>query len=332
MEIDPIMLEADTPGQALTLRALRFRGTGLGPVVYMQAAIHAHEMPGTVALDRLVPRLEAAERTGRLRGDVTLVPHANPIGLTQALYGETLGRFDFNERINFNRSFPAEPAEALAGRPASEQLKATLLSLATQADVVLDLHCDDEGPVYLYVLERKLDQGHQLARALQASVILTSDGADPYSFNLSVATRWAAEGRQNDRRFSATVELRGLADVTPELADRDAQGLYRYLVDIGAVEDQLPEAPPVAPVVGDSDDAELIPTPVPGALLLEVEVGDWVRQGQRLAVIVTEAGTSRHDLLSPHDGLVVTRRELRFLRRGDYAVKVLRHPIPEGAA
>ncbi len=328
MEIEHVALESDTPGQCLTLRVYRFRGSESGPGVYMQAALHAHEIPGLVALDRLIPHLEAAEREGRLAGSVTLVPHANPIGLAQAVFGETLGRFDFNERVNFNRSFPTAPPELLEGRPASERLKATLIALAVEADVVLDLHCDDEGPVYLYVAERQLEEGRRLARAMQAAVILTDAGDDPISFDLAVATQWSKEGIESDSRFAATVELRGMIDVTHALADRDAAGLYRYLVGIGSVSDTLPNIVSEDAITGDVDAAQLISTPVPGALLYDVAIGDWVAEGQRLAVVISTAGKDHHPIRAPFEGFVMTRRDRRFVRRGENIIKVLRHPRP----
>jgi hypothetical protein len=328
MEIEHITLDSDTPGLELSLRVFRFRSSGNGPAVYMQGALHSQEIPGMVALDRLIPRLAAAENEARLGGDVTLVPLANPIGLAQGVFGQTLGRFDLNDRVNFNRSFPSEAADKLTGRPAAERLKATLLALAEKADVVLDLHCDDEGPVYLYVSERQLDEGRRLARAMQATVVLTDASDDPISFDLAVGVRWAAERRDGDARFAATIELRGMMDVTPAFAEQDADGLYRYLVDVGTVIDDLPAISPVDPIIGDVDAAQLIPTPVPGALLYDVEIGDWVKEGQRLAVVLSEPGTVDHEIRSPFDGQVMTRRDLRFVRRGDDVIKVLRHPLP----
>ena len=328
MEIEHITLDSDTLGQALSLRVFRFRGSGGGPAVYIQGALHSQEMPGMVAIDRLIPRLEVAETEGLLSGDVTLVPLANPIGLAQAMYGQTLGRFDANTRINFNRSFPSKAADELTGKPVAERLKATLLAIAEQADVVLDLHCDDEGPVYLYVSERQIEEGRRLARAMQATVILTDASDDPISFDLAVGVRWAAQNRNQDARFSATVELRGMTDVTLELAAQDAEGLYRYLIEIGTVNDELPSISPIEPIVGDVDAAQLIPTPVAGAILYDVGFGDWVKEGQRLVVVLSEPGLANHEICSPFDGQVMTRREVRFARRGDDVIKVLRHPLP----
>lgn len=329
MIIERFSLKSDTLGQELFLSVFRFRGSGNGRAVYIQAALHSHELPGTVALDRLIPVLEAAESDGRLMGNVTLVPHANPIGLAQGIFGETLGRFDLNGRVNFNRSFPKENLEKLSGRPAAEQLKSVLLALAEKADVVLDLHCDDEGPIYLYVFKRQIEDGLRLANAMKATVILTDTRDDPISFDLAVGARWSAENCEGDARFAATIELRGLVDVSPEYAQQDADGLYRYLVDIGTVIDELPAINPVKTIIGDVDDARLIDTPVPGVVLYDVEIGDWVVEGQRLAVVMSEPGIGYHEILSPFDGQVMTRRDRRLARRGDAVIKVLRHPFPK---
>lgn len=328
MEIERVTLEADTPGQEFFLRVLRFRGSAQGPAVYMQAGLHANELPGMVALDRLIPRLEAAERDGRLAGNVTLVPQANPIGLAQAIFGETFGRFDDNSRINFNRSFPKDTAASAPGSLATDRLKSILLALAVETDVVLDLHCDYEGPVYLYVAEHQIAEGRRLARAVQAMVILTDPSYDLGTFDMSALAQWAAQKRPGESRFAATIELRGMMDVTWELAERDADGLYRYLVDIGVVIDRLPDIVAADPVSGDVDAAQLIAAPVPGALLFDAKVGDWVKKGDRLAVVVSDAGTDHHEILSPHDGLVMSRWRQRFIRRGEYVAKVLRHPRP----
>ena len=324
METEHVALASDTPGQDFSIRVLRFRGQGDGPAVYLQAALHAHEFPGMVALDRLIPMLEQAEAQGRIAGDITVVPHANPIGLAQGLNGEVLGRFDFHSRLNYNRSFPSGTPESRVGRPADDRLKATLLAMATSADIVLDLHCDDEGPVYLYVGERQVDQGLELARAIGAEDILFDRGDAILSFDIAVLSRWAAEERPGDTRFAATVEYRGMRDVTHAYAQTDAEGLYRYLAQVGAVRDTPAPIVTAEPLVAHIDDAELIHSPVPGAILYDVAIGDRVEKGQRLAAILPEPGSPPHDLCAPFAGTVMTLLQFRFVRRGDHALKVLR--------
>jgi predicted deacylase len=55
MKIELIPLEGDTPGHAFTLRVVRFGQAEAGPDIYMQAGLHANELPGMLALDRLIP-------------------------------------------------------------------------------------------------------------------------------------------------------------------------------------------------------------------------------------------------------------------------------------
>lgn len=326
METRNITLDSDTPGQVLVLRVLFFAGTGGGPSVYLQAGLHATELAGTVALDRLIPRLAAAEAEGRLAGDITLVPHANPIGLAQSVHDAPLGVYDLNSRINFNRDFPTESADQMAGRPVAELLKAHLIGMAEAADVVLDLHGDDEAPVYLFVLESQCEAGRLLARSIGAEVILTEANTDLMSFDLAVLSRWAAQQRAGDRRFAATVELRGVMDVTPEFAEIDAAGLYSYLAQIGTVVDDLPYITSDEPVMIDGNSAEMILTPEPGALLYNIGVGERVSNGQLVATILPEAGSPPHEIRAPFEGIVLSRRAVRFLRRGSDVLTLLRHP------
>ena len=50
-------------------------------------------------------KLEALEAAGKLRGEVVIVPVANPIGLNQHVLGLLAGRFETNSAQNFNRNF-----------------------------------------------------------------------------------------------------------------------------------------------------------------------------------------------------------------------------------
>ena len=99
-------------------------------------------------------------------------------------------------------------------------------------------------------------------------------------------------------------------------------------MDFGIVIDELPDIVAADPVLGDVDAAQLIVSPVPGALLFNVQVGDWIKEGECLAVVVSDAGTDHHEIRSPFkDGLVMTRRDRRFARVcGENVIKILRHP------
>ena len=328
MKIELMEIGADTPGQSNVIRVLTYGASGAGSSVYIQAALHAQEIPGVVAIDALLPKLEAAEQQGKLKGKITLVPHANPLGLAQSVFATNLGRFDMNSRTNFNRAFPKldGPTPDVAAKSVVEKLKVTLLGLAVEADVVLDLHCDDEGPVYLYAPEPMLANARLLSSALDASTILTYASEGGGTFDEAVYFHWlrATGGMIPAKKLVSTVELRGILDVSDTFAETDANNLYRYLAAVGAIDDASQNLSSREPIVSDEALAELIPTPVSGAVLYCVEVGDKVRAGQCVARIVSEAGMPHHQILAPADGTVITRRERRFLRKGEDVLKILK--------
>jgi predicted deacylase len=77
-------IAGDTEGVSYEFPVFRFEGADkAAPSAYLQAALHAGELPGVVAIDALMPMLEKAEAEGRIKGDITIVPQANPIGRAQ---------------------------------------------------------------------------------------------------------------------------------------------------------------------------------------------------------------------------------------------------------
>ena len=74
-------------GSQKTLTSFHFgkrsEGSDCGPKVYIQASLHAEELPGMLVAHHLRAMLESAETAGQIRGEIILVPVANPIGLAQ---------------------------------------------------------------------------------------------------------------------------------------------------------------------------------------------------------------------------------------------------------
>ena len=86
-------IAGDTEGVSYEFPVFRFAGAGkAAPSAYLQAALHAGELPGVVAIDTLMPALNKAEAEGRIRGNITIVPWANPIGRAQYHFGERPAR------------------------------------------------------------------------------------------------------------------------------------------------------------------------------------------------------------------------------------------------
>lgn len=224
-------------GSRKTLTAFHYGTAGARPKVYIQASLHAGELPGMLVAHHLRVLLEAADAAGELRGEVVLVPAANPIGLTQRLYHHPQGRFELNTAENFNRHYPAladaiwdavqgplsADAEAnvtlvraavadwlQAWQPETElqSMRRHLLLLAHDADTVLDLHCDAEATLHLYTEEPCWPALEPLARLLGCQAVLLAKDSGGGSFDECLSGLW---WRLRDRILDA-----GLQGIPPE--------------------------------------------------------------------------------------------------------------------
>ena len=175
-----IQLPKMSPGTTRSVTWLRYGKAGARPKVYIQAAIHANELPGAMLLHHLMPMLAEADQAGSIRGEIVLVPTVNPIGQSQLIGNAHQGRYELLSRDNFNRNWldlsevvaervgrklgqDAVANVALIRKAALAALKATqplnelqtmrveMMKLSIDSDVVLDLHCDMEAALHLFV-------------------------------------------------------------------------------------------------------------------------------------------------------------------------------------
>lgn len=330
-------LPGDTEGVSYELTVFRFKGSSkTAPTAYIQAALHAGELPGVVAVHALMPKLAAAEAEGRILGDITIVPAANPVGRAQYHFGELEGRFHLGTRTNFNRDFPLldRPDKGALPplKPASTvdtRLKRLLVELSMGHDIVLDLHCDDEGVPYLYVPAQLWPAMQDCAAAMGVDAVILWDGPSGAAFEEAAIHPWLQmppEKAGFDRRVVTTVEYRGLADVYEKHAKSDAEGIYRLLATRGVVADDKAARPrKFAGIATPIDHVEMIAMPRAGAILFHVEPGQRVRKGARLATIVHTPGVpdGSIDVHAPQAGYVLTRVSKRSGRAGDDIVKLI---------
>ncbi|WP_192178012.1 succinylglutamate desuccinylase/aspartoacylase domain-containing protein [Mesorhizobium amorphae] len=327
-------IAGDTDGISYEFPVFRFEGTDqAAPSAYLQAALHAGELPGVVAIDALMPMLTKAEAEGRLKGAITVVPWANPIGRAQYHFGEHQGRFHLGTRTNFNRGFPllAAPDTALLpthGTP-DQQLKTRLLQLSLGHDIVLDLHCDDEGLAYLYIHTSLWPAMADCAAAMGVdAVVLWSEDSDGTFEGASIMPyqNVPADVARFDRRVATTVEYRGILDVDGAFASSDAEGLYRLFVARGVIADPaLPAPGAFTGTVAPLENIDMMPAPRAGAILYDVKPGDRVAKGERLATIVHAPGEAdgRTEVFAPQAGFILTRRSRRIIRAGEDLLKLV---------
>nr|WP_255647512.1 succinylglutamate desuccinylase/aspartoacylase family protein [Ensifer sp. IC4062] len=314
----------------------RFKGTKAGaPATYIQAALHANELPGTALLHFLLEKLRQADAEGTILGDITVVPQANPIGSAQSHFGELQGRFDLGSRTNFNRDFPLISLgerdgllDDLDRYSATDRLKRQLLHIALGAELVLDLHCDDEGLQYAYIDEAFWPQAADLAAALDMKAVFLSDG-ESSAFEEAVGHAWKNEDRGRKKtalpgRLSVTVELRGTRDVYPATAWKDADGVWQFLVGRGVVAGERADLSAFSGKAVPLDNIEMIRAPQAGAILFHRDIGESVKAGDLLATILVKPGApdGAVEVRAPQDGLIVTRVSARLARRRSDLMKI----------
>ncbi|MDO8359591.1 MAG: succinylglutamate desuccinylase/aspartoacylase family protein, partial [Devosia sp.] len=69
----------DTPGTMTELTFYRIGPADAPEKVYLQAALHADEQPGTMVLHHLLPMLRQADEQELLRARFVVLPMANPL-------------------------------------------------------------------------------------------------------------------------------------------------------------------------------------------------------------------------------------------------------------
>ncbi|MBL0919290.1 MAG: succinylglutamate desuccinylase/aspartoacylase family protein [Hydrogenophaga sp.] len=318
-------LPSPSLGSQKTLVSFQVGNPSARPKVYLQASLHAEELPGMLVAHHLRPALERAEREGRVRGHVVLVPAANPIGLAQRLDHKAMGRFEFDTAQNFNRHYPdlagavldavrdrlgpdgaanvalvrsavTKWLQAWAPRTELEGLRRQLLLLAHDADVVLDMHCDWEAVLHLYAEEACWKPLAPLAWLLgcRAVLIARDSGGGPFDECLSglwwqLAERLKAAGVKHPLPqgcASTTLEFRGELDVAHEHAERDAAAILAYLVHLGVLDGPRPAIPAPSCQPTPLAGSETLNSPVPGVVVFRAHVGDVLAVGDLVAEVI----------------------------------------------
>jgi predicted deacylase len=360
MQIRTHALLPPAPGTQRELVSLHYGQPG-GQKAYIQASLHGDELPGMLVAYHLRQQLDALDAAGQITGEIVLVPMANPIGISQFVLHAHLGRFELTTGENFNRHYPdqidavaaaVEPqlgADAAANvallrralkaavqaSPVETELQSqrrTLLSLSCDADIVLDLHCDAQALMHLYTETPCWPDCEPLARFLGARVTLLAQdsGDNPFDEACSqVWWKWDRHFNGKGLRFpipqaclSVTVELRGAADVTHELASADAKNIVDFLRWRGLIAGDKPALPDAVgdarPLAGSMP----IKSPVAGVLVFLKDAGEEVKTGDVLAHVIDPITAQVTELKSPVDGLLFARDFLRFANAGMRVAKV----------
>ena len=321
---ETLSLPSISPGNTRNLTVHRWGSPGDGSKVYIHAALHADEWPGVMTAHHLTRLFDEAAAENRITGEIVLLPYANPIGMSQSMNGQLLGRYRFADGGgNFNRDWPdlspavldrvhgkmgddtatniATMRDALRGAVADlpeatedEAHRKALLSLSVDADYVLDLHCDWVATLHLFAHLEHKDLIMELACDMDVPVVMLEEGISGGPFDECNAVSWIKVRDEMSLTaealpaacFTTTIELRGHCDVSDALGAADAANIGRFLMRRGVIAGD-PGALPAAPCEATPlDGCDLFAAPCAGLIAWHRSLGEHVEIGDHLADVI----------------------------------------------
>jgi predicted deacylase len=349
-------------GSHKNVTSFHFGTPGSGAKIYIQASLHAEELPGMLVAHHLRAALETAEAENLIQGEIVLVPVANPIGLAQRLDHKPMGRFELDSSENFNRHYPDLASAVLPAllqvltndgpsnvrlvraamgeyltqwKPDTElqSLRRILLLLAHDADFMLDLHCDCEGVLHFYTEEPCWEQIKELSCFLesQATLLAKNSGNRPIDECVSSAWWQLAEHLQAagvhvplpQGCCSTTIELRGELDVSHAWAALDAHAILSWLQWIGVLKCQSrPSVPAARCQATPLAGSETLRAPSPGIVVFAAVPGQTLQIGDLVAEIIDPINNTAQRVLAGIGGVFYARIRDRYITTGGELGKI----------
>jgi hypothetical protein len=207
-----------------------------------------------------------------------------------------------------------------------------LFSLSVDADIILDLHCDNQAVMHLYTGTPNWPAAEDLAAELDshATLLATQSGGNPFD-EAAASVYWRLAETFADKNIpcaclGATIELRGEADVDETMATADARALIRFLqrrsLISGSPQEPAVARYPATPLAA----VELVRNPHAGIISFEKKPGDEVKKGDLVAILidplVVDHQQARTEIRANTSGLLFARIAKRFMPAGQVIAKI----------
>ena len=353
----------------LKLHNFYFKGTDeKAPSVYIQSSVHADELQGYLVSLKLIEYFSKNPP----KGSIMIVPQSNPYGINHKLGGYTYGRFDPVTGENWNRnyqdlSFLAKKVVTNNPKNSFQELRTLFKKelksfsekeitqgnipyhkkialehqfLASQADIILDLHCDTTAIPYLFSMDSLVNS----AFYLNIPYIIETKPGFFSTFEDAINYAWSQLMRNYnelhpDKKISCsgteafTLELGSQEKVNDDLADSQFLSILNYLGYKEVIEHAFFHLPLYN--LSSLEDFIDIYSPQGGLILESVNLLDKVKEGDTLAKIsnlnslatidnleniIEESSTA---VLSPLEGIVLTKLNSSAIHEGMSIMKIM---------
>jgi predicted deacylase len=301
-----LRVDAHEVGAAIEVPVHVITGASARPRVALVAGVHGDEYDGIIALQRSLVELEPAT----LAGTVVVIAPANPSAFGAGQRPTPI------DGVDLNRIFPGRPDGGVTERLAHLLLHGVL----RHADLVFTMHGARSVNLLRPWIEF-LDEPGPVGQASLAAAVASG-------FSDLIALK-----RKPGHLLGSLAEL-GVPIIEGEVGGRGEvseanvrfyRDRLRAVLRHCSILDSASDGATKRPSIWRNHD---VFAGAPGVLLREIELGDRVKRGQRLARILDGAGRDTSDVTSPEDGTIGLLRYHAGVRPDDMVARIW-VPIPE---
>jgi predicted deacylase len=288
-------------------------GSRPGPRLYLGAGIHGDEVTTVAVAGAVLARLRPQE----LAGGLVCLPVQNPL----ALHADHRLPLSHYLRSPLDQA-PVDPWSAFPGSPdgsLAERLAHRLFGLITGCDYAIDMHTPTRGGRYVPITILPPDRLGADARRAEALGLAFGSGY-VMKTDTGMYVRDGILCVEATRRGvpAFTFETGEGGRLEPDLVADGARCVLNALRHLGMLAG--PPEPPARTVR--MREFRGVRSTRGGLLFTDVPLGTVVRQGQRLARIVSVWGDEVESIAAPADGLFVRTTKLSTVAAGERVVTV----------
>ncbi|MFB6094177.1 MAG: succinylglutamate desuccinylase/aspartoacylase family protein [Halanaeroarchaeum sp.] len=299
-EVDTGRLEVGETrdGSPVGLPVAVINGAESGRTLYLQAVSDGDELNGLGVLTRVVPQLDPDE----LAGEVLVVAIANYHAFQVAEHRNPI------DDTKLNRAYPGDPNGS-----SSERLAHATFEVATEADLVVDLHQGstsrmiDEARVRCGRHHRLHDECLELARVFDAGHVLDQRGPDGQ----------LARAAPDEGIPTIDPELGGAIGWDEESIQTGVAGVFNVLEHYGFLPGDA-----VAREQVRAREFDRYGAPAGGLVRFAVDLGDRVAADDLLFEIVDPFGATEQRVRADREGIFWRSRRLPQVATGEYVCSV----------
>jgi predicted deacylase len=352
---EKIVITTTPSGHEKSINVIHVKGTGDGPHVHIQSSVHGSELQGNLVIHNLLSYLKKHE----INGSMTIIPLANPMATDNKVSTFTQGRFhpetgenwnrlyqDITNELNLDEIIGAKDIKKVAkesiqnaltkvyntnseyGHKSSSFLAYKLQSLASKADIVLDLHTGPIATDYLYARKDNKERSRDLN--FPHTILITNlfaGAMDEASFMpwYTIEKHMQEANIISNNLFEVyTIELGSEEYISSQKAKNQSQNILSFLSKRAVVNESI-KIQNCSFYESDLENFVSYNTPKGGLVEYLKAPGEEILKGEPLYKIFLsdDLGFKEEEVLAVESGIVINHAPSSALSRGTCVYQVL---------